>query len=393
MSRIGSRRRDDGAQDQARTAPMLYRIVHGTSATSLNLIREEATGPPEARLFTRDSLYETIIFKYPNFGGGRSRGGARGLVRVEDRPVETGIYVPNDPKQPMEGGAGIYLRRRSHQHFLKEFFGIDLARNTRSADPDLVKLMVMDDIPSLDPFLLKVRFDTLGIALPAGAVRITESEERETKALIRRRFLPILTKAFEPFGGATDAQIERIVASLWAPVASDSVMLMEAFGFEKAQAPDMLFAFQGVCYYKHIYDVAQGSLTFVDTWLDGPAEKPTDLARLPAADRGLYQMLHADVSERMAGYTKEMDDIFFTFETAITFFNRRHNPYPLVMFLQNIRRYFWRIGHVLTSLINALACVEDAYGQTAAVPDHVTARETLNRLRTILSDQADMTAI
>ncbi len=390
MSRIGSRRHGGGAEEKARTAPMLYRIVHGTSATSLNLIRVAADTP---RLFDRASLYEAIIFKYPNFGQGRPRAGGRGLARVDDRPVETGIYVPNEPSQPMEGGAAIYLRRPSHQQFLKEFFGIELAGAARSGDPDLVKLMVMDDIPSLDPFLLKVRFDTLGIPVPAEAVRITESEERETKALIRRRFLPILTKAFEPMGGATEAQIERIVASLWAPVSSDSVMLMEAFGFEKALAPSMLFAFQGVCYYKHIYDVAQGSLTIVDTWLHGPAEKPADLARLPTGDRSLYRMLHAEVTERMAGHAKEMDDIFFTFETAITFFNRRHNPYPLTMFLQNIRRYFWRIGHVLTSLLNAVACVENAYGLTAAVPDVVTARETLTRLRTILSDQSEMTAI
>ena len=77
MSRIGSRRHGGGAEEKARTAPMLYRIVHGTSATSLNLIRVAADIP---RLFDRASLYEAIIFKYPNFGQGRPRAGGRGLA-------------------------------------------------------------------------------------------------------------------------------------------------------------------------------------------------------------------------------------------------------------------------------------------------------------------------
>jgi hypothetical protein len=373
---------------------MLYRIVHGSSATSLNLIHEAARQDGAPRLFGRDTLYDTIVFKYPNFGSGRPRSGGRGGESGGERPVETGIYVPNDPRQPMEGGAGIYLRRPSHQQFLKEFFGIEVSgTNRKSSDPDLVKLMVIDDIPSLDPFLIKVRFDSLGIPLPPGAVRITESEEHETKALIRRRFMPILTKAFERAGGASDAQIERIVGSLWAPATPDSVMLMEAFGFAKEQAPATLFSFQGVCYYQHIFDITLGSLRIVTGWLSGPAERPSDLARLPKNDRDLYTMLHTEVDAALSSYLKEMDDIFFTFETAITFFNRRHNPYPLTMFLQNIGRYFWRIGHVLTSLLNAVSCIEDAYGQTATVPDLVTARETLMRLRTILSDTSEMTAI
>jgi hypothetical protein len=109
-------------------SPILFRIVHGSSSTSMDLIREGRREDLVPRLFSTPSFYNTIIFKYPNFQVLGQSDGRLQPPPDDDRPVETGIYIPNNPDAPMGGGAAIYPRRKNNGNLLEEYLG--LSRNS-----------------------------------------------------------------------------------------------------------------------------------------------------------------------------------------------------------------------------------------------------------------------
>ncbi len=145
-------------------SPILEQVLYGGSSVSMNLLTLTAVLPADAHLFQAQGLNRIILFKYPNFdasqgdeddvfGGDFWSGDAPG-----ERPVETGIYIPNDAREWEAGGHAIYLRARNSGTLLEEYFGTE-AVDRDSPHSDFALLQLIDDIPSLDAFLLKTCFE------------------------------------------------------------------------------------------------------------------------------------------------------------------------------------------------------------------------------------------
>jgi hypothetical protein len=190
--------------------------------------------------------------------------------------VETAVYIPNDPEMPMGGGYGIYLRRESHAAVLKEFLGIERDVEDEDTIHDLRILDVIDDIPSMDPFLLKSRLDTLGIAIPENCLHISAAEEAAMRRIIEMRIGPILSKAFSRHGGLSAEGLRRALDAIWNPALPESVRFVEAFGFHASETSQMFFALQGVAFYEYLFNETHSRLKPVAEWLNGPAAKPAD---------------------------------------------------------------------------------------------------------------------
>lgn len=375
----------------ANTAPILYRIVNGGSSTSMNLIRELKRGSEANRLFRKRSLYGTILFKYPNFGQAPAQPGQR--TGVATKPVETAVYIPNDPEFPMDGGYGIYLRREAHAPVLKEFLGIERDGDDADTAHDLRILDVIDDIPSMDPFLLKSRLETLGIDVPENCLHISAAEEAAMRRIIEAKIGPILTKAFARHGGISNEGLRRALDAIWNPTMPESVRFVEAFGFHATETSQMFFALQGVAYYEYLFNETHARLKPVAEWLNGPAAKPVDLMRYPKFDVERLTMLRTEVTKTVGASLRELHAVFRAYDEAIAAFDRQENPGPLRVFLGAVNGHFWKIGHGLSALINCCITVEDILQRPGASAKFDTVMETLQRLRVALSDRADAHAI
>jgi len=377
------------------TAPILYRIVNGGSSTSMNLIREAKRGQVEQRLFRKTSLYNTILFKYPNFIQPQSPSQQRTTAQRDTaaKPVETAVYIPNDPEMPMGGGYGIYLRRESHAAVLKEFLGIERDVEDEDTIHDLRILDVIDDIPSMDPFLLKSRLDTLGIAIPENCLHISAAEEAAMRRIIEMRIGPILSKAFSRHGGLSAEGLRRALDAIWNPALPESVRFVEAFGFHASETSQMFFALQGVAFYEYLFNETHSRLKPVAEWLNGPAAKPADIIRYPKFDVERMTMLRTEVTKAVGSSLRELHTIFRNYEEAIAAFEKQENPGPLRVFLGGVNGHFWRIGHGLSAMINSCITVEDILQRPGAAAKFDTVMETLSRLRVSMSDRADAHSI
>jgi len=366
-------------------SPVLHRIVQGTSSTSLNLIR---TGKDADRpsLFRKRDFARTIIYKYPNFA--EPAGGAIGGVpQQDDKPIETGIYIPNDEEQPLIGGWAIYLRQAKAPQLLRHYMGVDETSDDPDLEHDLKVLRAIDELPSLDPFLLKCRFEALGLNVDPEALDIREEEEKAIRRLIEQRIGRILTKAYGGARGMQPEQLKRIIDSIWNPSMPESTKFVEAFGISAADCPKVFFALQGITFYEYQFSKAMAGCKFVMEWLNGPALKPVDLVMYPKYEQDRLQMLRQEVHKAMGGTLRALAETFKNYDTALEEFVSRNNPAPIRTFLMSADKIFWRLGQGITAALNASAIVEDA-SKPGMVAKLEVVVEMLNRLRVSLSDRA-----
>jgi hypothetical protein len=129
---------------------MLFRVVRGSSSTSLNL----ATRKTPPGLFNNRILDKSIIFKLPKFEmeTEQTRGDRTtvSICRGETRPIETGIYVPDDPATPMGGGYACYVGQVNFDTILTEVAGLRSVDRAERDHQDIATLNIIDDLPSLE---------------------------------------------------------------------------------------------------------------------------------------------------------------------------------------------------------------------------------------------------
>ena len=93
-------------------SPLLDSILYGGSSVSMNLALLSQDVALETRLFASHALNGAMLFKYPNFPDRMPTGGLFDGGDMDDfRPIETGIYIPNDVRRPREGGSSICGKR------------------------------------------------------------------------------------------------------------------------------------------------------------------------------------------------------------------------------------------------------------------------------------------
>src|SRR5690606_32409384 len=110
---------------------------------------------------------------------------------------ETAIYVPQMLEAPERGGYAIYMRQRNYPDLIREHIGIEIDDVLSPRDSDIIKLKIIDEIPSLDPFLLKATFDQYNIEIPPAYLRLARDEEIIIKTMITQRIMPVVARALD----------------------------------------------------------------------------------------------------------------------------------------------------------------------------------------------------
>ena len=132
---------------------------------------------------------------------------------LEERPLDTAVYIPDDEKNKYGGGFAIYLRHGLD--LLQNHVGIGLDPASDASVHDLRVLTMIDRLPSLDPFLLKSQCDTEGPAYEA-KVAIAPADEKASVSA-RPTAWPIVKKA-KPEGSARAPRtVERFLDATWKP--------------------------------------------------------------------------------------------------------------------------------------------------------------------------------
>lgn len=66
--------------------------------------------------------------------------------------------MPNDGEFLKDGGYAIYIRHKTSEQLLQRYVSVSAVAEFEAIVNDFTRLKTIDEIPSLDPFLLKTTF-------------------------------------------------------------------------------------------------------------------------------------------------------------------------------------------------------------------------------------------
>ena len=170
----------------------------------------------------------------------------------DKRTIGTKIFVPFDTSDLRIGGKYIFINEIGADAAYSDHFGLHISNEHDAADianHDIRLLEILEDLPSLDPFILRERLRMFGFDPDAAYFEINDFEFNEMKDAIEKAFAPLIAAAFK--GMPLDGRLSRFVEKLWY---ADDVSEMGPFlGTMQISADDYaetIFAWKGFIYYQ-----------------------------------------------------------------------------------------------------------------------------------------------
>lgn len=210
---------------------------------------------PLGPLFRNRYLNDSIIFKV--FDSVTLRG-------KREYGVETLVYFPYNHDNMHEGGDSILVSDPRREEKLLNKCGLDMIHENKAEDGrwDIQIMDMIDQLPTLDPFLLKCKAQRLGIEerLNPAYFSINLEEWNRIQKPIREKIDALVHKALGMEGDdeATDPDfkfkieqnISRFLKKIWEARDIDGIEDF-VYGMEMPpeRAPGLFFAWKAICYY------------------------------------------------------------------------------------------------------------------------------------------------
>ncbi len=340
-------------------SPVLDQILNGGTGVAINLPAIRKKVADEERMFLTEGLNNAFIFKFPRFGEAKDEGPDIDQMQAEqakkNRPIETGLFVPYDVRDPLRGGYAIYLRQANYSTLLRDLMGVDLENSTQFAN-DIDVLNLIDELPSLDPFLMKESFSLAGIKVSPRYFEISPKEEREIRELIQDKILPIVGTAL-----GVRSRLDLInkskgfLEAIWDPTLPEASLFVSAFGIATGDASSVFGAWKGVTYYQYAFQRYRERLALVFSWMGSELSVPVDIQqnRAYAEQQRMYK--HTVIT-RMKDMVRELGQIFREYETCYSEFLDRANPKPFREFLLSANKIYWLLGYCTTAIAHICTC-------------------------------------
>ncbi|MCR9256510.1 MAG: hypothetical protein NXI16_10500 [Alphaproteobacteria bacterium] len=374
--------------------PILDQILNGGSSITFNLIRKRKELGDDARFFARESLNKVIIFKYPNFDIELAdmRGfdfGAGSKLAELDKPIETAIFVPNDDRRMEIGGAAIYLRQKQFQELLGHYFGLDI--EGEDLDGDIKKLTILDQAPSLDPFLLKTSLEREKVDIDGRFFDLPPGEEREIKRHLTARIQPIIQFALEGHtkkksGGGNDTT-QRFIDAIWDPSLPEARLFIKAFRIDEKEVDSVFDGWKGVSYYQYLFAKNAHGLKTVVGWFRSPYARPVDASQYRIYMEGL-EMHKRQVFHQLEHLLRSVRQVFNDYDAAYQAFFEQHDPRPLRDFFRTAATRYWVLGFTCSALLHCVNIFDRALrGDPKGRINFDQMSDMLSRMQATLSSQ------
>lgn len=209
-------------------------------------IEEEDEAPAKLPFFQSEVLNDAIVLK------SRLQGSEKDLFS-DYRASATKLLLPYDTSNLRVGGKATFIGETEFPAIMRDHCGIDLNAQDASLHRDIDVLNLLDELPSLDPFLLKERVSMAEQKVDERYFNISPADWQRIRSFVMDEFYPLATITVGD--SATRQFAEMMTTKLWE--ARDMATLgplLDALKLDRSNAGETLFAWKGILYYKFMFE-------------------------------------------------------------------------------------------------------------------------------------------
>ena len=233
------------------------------------MVQDTGAGPDQF-LFRHPELHRIIFIKQAirddNYMPGRVN------------RVGTKLYFAFNESNAFEGGKSIFTGDSNFDNALAFQAGFDRKRGVEDYIRDRDIIQIFDQLPSLDPFLLKDRLLAEGMNPHPAYFELSQEEWSRIREHVMARFRPIVEFAYGGLDASrAQARLRQLIEKLWDAKDMDTLCpIIQAMELDRSEAPSALHAWKGVIYYDYRLKSLEDKIRRFAAWLGNGAE-PIDL--------------------------------------------------------------------------------------------------------------------
>lgn len=300
-------------------------------------------------LFRTPTLNRSLIIKH------RLRRDELDLFRLR-RQVATKVVLPIDSSDLKTGGRFVFVGQKHFERTMQEAFGVDREH------PDMAALVLLDRLPSLDPFLLREQLRRAGIEIAPCYFSISEGDMERMVRFVEDEIRPLVTLSVG-YSLAAVGSTRRLAGKILSSDPQDRMeALRETLHLGMDEYEEGVFCWKGFLYYKWVLgSLAADIASVADAISKVRPVGRTDQAAREYLDRG-RTVLRARIQETcqdVAATLKFYDDAY----ASLTVLGE---PTAFRDFLRAAPRMFNRLGEQLGAIQHIVSFWRFRFGPNAA---------------------------
>ena len=311
-----------------------------STARVLNLLRVShehgrTDGWRAAPLFQNPTLNRSLIIKH------RLRRNEIDEFRVR-RYVATKIILPIDGSDLRAGGRYLFVDQVGFDGMLEQSFGI------RPSHPDRRILSLIDELPSLDPFLLREQLRRNGHMPAPCYFNVSEADLIRMADFVAREITPLVDLSLGPdIDLAADNPVARLTAKIMSNSAGED---MSALGQTLMLAPEEyeegVFCWKGFLYYKWALQTITGDIG----WVVDSVRRVRPRGRVGAEQHAAIDRAKEQVRRRIHLTCEATADMLRVYDDAFRGLTLEGKPTAFRAFLRDAPILFARLGERLGAI-------------------------------------------
>jgi hypothetical protein len=255
------------------------------------------------------------------------------------RLTATKIVFPVDPKDLKLGGRSAFIGQKNFAYLLEDVIG----KNPKNEAVDTPLLKLLDELPSLDPFLIREELKRNGYQ-PAGCyLELSDADLKRIFAFVQAEIEPLVRMSL---GGATGLanQSARLVEKILSNTLDVEMQpLRQVLRLNETEFAEGIFCWKGFLYYKWVYTgIADKMPQTISTIL-----QTNPLGRQDATTRATLERVRGVLVDRMFNTSNAIKASLDNYDSAYVELTKNGNPLAFRDFLLKSPALFVEIGERL----------------------------------------------
>lgn len=271
------------------------------------------------------------------------------------RQIVTKVVIPIDSADLKTGGRYLFVDQLGFERALQEAFG--LGRD----HPDLTTLRLIDQLPSLDPFLLREQLRRGGLDPAPCYFALSEADLEKMQAFVQHEIEPLVSLSL---GGdlAALSSIERLAAKILSNTPGDRMeMLGQTLRLAPEQYQEGVFCWKGFLYYKWSLSAMTADVGRVaEALAQVKPAGPSDPAAREYIERGRH-VLRSHILKTCVEISRTLK----VYDEAYAGLTREGNPLAFRDFLLEAPALFTRLGDQLGAVQHIVSFWNFRFGPTS----------------------------